>query len=236
VTLLVRGASGDEVSRGWEGKKAVCIASGPSLTDGMLRAVKEARERDECRVIVVNDMYLVAPWADVLYFADGKWWNWHKAGVAKSWSWAKFSAQQVRDAFTQFPGQKVTIWHPAMAKSPELFVLKNDGQESLSNKPNAIRTGSNSGYQALNISVLSGANPIVLLGYDMRFEGTRSHSHNGHETRMGEPAYNNYAKRFVSVQNPLKSLGVKVLNCSPGSKITAFPIVPLEEALRGPSV
>jgi hypothetical protein len=91
VTLIVQGADGrHQVSRAWEGKTVVCIAGGPSLTKEQLELVRAARERDAVRVIVINDAYLIAPWADVLYFADARWAKWHVQGVDKSWPWVKF--------------------------------------------------------------------------------------------------------------------------------------------------
>jgi hypothetical protein len=232
VTLLVRGATGDEVSRAWQGKTVVCIASGPSLTKDSLELVRLAREADTVRVIAVNDNYLVAPWADLVYFADHRWWKWHTEGIDKAWPWARFTAQEVREAFARFRGQKVTIKHDPVAKGPDIFTLKNDGGEGISSKPDAVRTGSNSGYQAMNIAILSGGNPVLLVGYDMRFHGSRGHSHNGHPLKMPEEAYRNYAKNFVSVQIPLAALGVRVVNCTPGSAITSFPHGDLEQELK----
>ena len=55
------------------GRPCVVVASGPSLT---------AEDVDYCReraaVIVVNDNYKLAPWADVLYAADPEWWDLHQ--------------------------------------------------------------------------------------------------------------------------------------------------------------
>ncbi len=218
----MRVASGCEVTRSWQGKKVVCIASGPSLSKDQLEQVRLAREADAVRVIVVNDNYLVAPWADVLYFADHRWWEWHRSGIAKSWGWVSFTAEQVKKALASFAGQKVTIKHPTMANGPDIFSLDNDGSDGLSEKPTGIRTGSNSGYQALNIAVLAGGNPILLLGYDMSFPGGRSHAHNGHPVKMGQDVYLGFAKNFVSMKSTLDKLGVRVVNCTAGSSITAF--------------
>lgn len=220
------------VERAWVGKVVICIASGPSLSEEQLERVKRAREADAVRVIVVNDVYLVAPWADVLYFADHRWWQWHKDGVAKSWPWARFTRDEVRKAFAEFKGQKVTIKHQPMATDLEVLALLNDGPEGLSEKPEGIRTGSNSGYQALNIAVLSGGNPIILLGYDMRFQGSRTHSHCGHQVKMHESAYKSYARKFLTIERPLGKLGVKVLNCTPGSALESFTKADLDACLE----
>lgn len=223
-----------EVTRAWEGKAAVLIASGPSTTRAHLEHVAAARKADLCRVIVTNDMYLVAPWADVLYFADFKWWQWHTEGVAKSWPWASFSAPEVAAAFRSFAGQKVTIKHNPMASGDDILALANGGHEGLSETPTAIRTGGNSGFQALNIAALSGANPLILLGYDLRFDGRRTHSHNGHQQpyQQRESTYTGYAQKFATVEAPLKKLGIRVINCSNGSALgKRFEIGEIEKCL-----
>lgn len=229
--MLVRRIAGQagEVTKAWEGETVICIASGPSLTKENLEMTRGRK------VIAVNDNYLVAPWAQVCYFADAKWWKWHKEGIAKSWPWVSFTAAQVKEAFAGFAGQKVSIEHKPQPSDEDVLVLKNDGPDGLSENPQAIRTGSNSGYQALNIAVLAGAKRIVLLGYDMYYEGAKSHAHNGHPDKMSESAYRGYATLFKTLQVPLKKLGVEVLNCSEKSRIDCFTKVSLEKALCGPT-
>lgn len=201
----------------------VCIACGPSLTLEQLEMIRAARERDAIRVIVVNDNYLVAPWADLCYFADRKWWLWHTQGIAKRWPWVSFSAEQVRAAWAAFRGQKVTINHATIASEPGLFILQQGGVDGLSSDPKAIRTGQNSGFQVLQIAALSGGRPIPLVAYDMRFHGGRSHAHDGHPDKVAEGAYREYARAFRTVETPLQQAGIKVVNCTPGSMIRAFP-------------
>ncbi|MDZ4253989.1 MAG: hypothetical protein U1A72_15575 [Sulfuritalea sp.] len=188
-------------------------------------------------MIAVNDAYLVAPWADICYFADARWWKWHTDGIAKKWPWVSFTAEEVKKAFAEFRGQKVTIFNTGMlVADPTVFMLHNHGSDELSEKPNGVHTGSNGGYQAINIAVLAGGNPILLVAYDMRFQQGKSHSHNGHPLKHSESAYLGYANRFGSMLPQLKRLKVEVLNCTPGSAIKAFQFVPLEEALcRAPS-
>lgn len=176
---------------------------------------------------------MVAPHADICYFADARWWKWHSEGIVKKWPWIEFTAEQQLAAWRAFPGAKVTIENTGMMVSdPEVFMLHNGGRDGLSERANALHTGSNGGYQALNLAVLTGAKRIALLGYDMRFPGGRSHSHNGHPIKIPEAAYNQYAKNFSSMLPQLKGLGVEVINCTPGSAIGAFRKASLESILR----
>lgn len=112
-----------------------------------------------------------------------------------------------------------------------LFVLHNFGSEALSDSPNGINTGSNGGYQSLNIAYLSGAKKIILLGYDMRFPNGKSHWHSGHPVKVPEGHYSGYARKFKTTLAQLQKAGVEVINCSMGSAIDAFPIRPLQESI-----
>lgn len=153
----------------------------------------------------------------MVYFADLRWWNWHNA----------------RAEFKAFSGHKVTIENTGMlVKDENVHMLHNYENEKLSENPNGIHTGSNGGYQALNIAYLAGAKRILLLGYDMRYTGGKSHWHAGHPVKVPEQHYSGmYAKKFDTMLPQLKARGVEVINCSLGSTIRCFPFKSLEEAL-----
>lgn len=168
-------------------------------------------------MIAVNNSYALAPWAEISYFADFRWWEWHHA----------------RAEFKAFPGEKVTIENTGMLiRDERVHMLHNLGTEGLSEKPNGLHTGCNGGYQAINIATLAGAKKIILLGYDMHYPNGRSHWHAGHPTKVPEQHYTgNYARMFDTITAQLKRIGVLVVNASIGSRLKTFPIVPLETAL-----
>ena len=178
-------------------------------------------------------MYLVAPWADAVYFADSKWWQWHQDGIAKRWPWVAFTAPEVRARFAEFCGQKITIENTGMMISdPDVHMFRNGGREGLSEITNTLCTGSNSGYQALNLAVLAGAAKILLVGYDMSFPDGKSHSHNGHPVKVAETHYARfYADAFKSTLHALTAAGVSVINCNPNSKLKAYPFGDLDACL-----
>jgi len=199
------------VERVWEGETVVCVGGGPSVT-----AEAVALARDRARVIAINNSYLLAPWADVCYFADGRWWEWHKA----------------KPEFMAFAGQKVTIEGSGlMVADPEVYMLHNFGSSGISEKQNGLHTGSNSGYQAINLAVLAGAKRVLLLGYDMRFQDGRSHWHGDHPIKVPENNYRHYAALFGGMVPQLKRLGVEVVNCTPESAIAAFRFGAMDKEL-----
>lgn len=58
--------------------EAVIIGSGPSLTVEDCELVRKWRSSGEGRIVIVtNTTFRMAPWADVLFAMDKKWWTAH---------------------------------------------------------------------------------------------------------------------------------------------------------------
>lgn len=232
MNLLERTPKGDRVVRAWAGL-IVCIASGPSITQQQLEQIRVARERGACRVICCNDMYLVAPFADVCYFADVKWHGWQiKPPQPKSWPWVKFTEDEVIKAWREFRGQKVTITPSPLVKAESVFLLQSFGDGGLSTDPAGVFVGYNSGYQQLNVASLAGGNPIALVGYDMRYQHGRTHCHNGHLLTEPEKSYSSEMVNAYKRMAPLaKERGLRIINCTPASALECFEKVELESVL-----
>lgn len=226
MLLATRGAL-DVVTRAWEGRTVVCIATGPSLTQAQIETVRAAREADVVRVIAISDAYLVAPFADLLFFADQKWHDWHVAGLARDWGWCRFSAEQARQAFAGFAGQKCSV----LNRKPGCFVLRSAGLAEMSLEPTTISTGHNGGFMALNIAALSGGRPILLVGYDGRRGPRGEHHAFGMHPDKKEPPYELMREVFRKAADKLAQLGIEVVNCTPGSAWTCFPGGTLEERI-----
>jgi len=110
-------------------------------------------------------------------------------------------------------------------------MLRNGGREGLSAKPEEIITGGNSGHMALNIAVLAGGGPIGLLGYDAK-EGVNRKKHwFGDHPDKTAPTYKDMVLTMRTTTPRLTELGVRVVNCSPGSAIDCFPRSTIEEFL-----
>lgn len=199
------------IERLWSGATAVCIGSGPSLTPADVDYV-----RGKARVIVVNTTYQLAPWADVLYAADAPWWD-HYAGAP------------------DFGGLKVSIEQTIAGergRRPQerwgVTVLKNTGVHGLEQDPSGLRTGRNSGYQAIGLAYHLGASRIVLLGYDMR----GAHWHPAHPASVRKGMHHHlWRQAFATLAEPLRAAGVTVVNASRETALDAFPRMPLQDAL-----
>ena len=102
-----------------------------------------------------------------------------------------------------------------------------------------IHQGQNSGFQALNIAYLRGADPIILLGFDMkRGPKGESHHHGDHPAGLNnppglnDPNWGAWRDWFDGAAAQLAAAVRTVINCTPGSALDCFPKMDLEDALR----
>jgi len=195
-----------EVPKLWPGCTITLLGGGPSLTEADVRYVGERPHLT--RTIAIKEAYLLAPWADVLYACDASWWKFY-------------------DGAPTFAGLKYTLEAPY----PGVVQLQNTGSEGLELDPIGLRTGYNSGYQAINLAVHLGATRIVLLGFDC-WSGPDGRSNWFTTTRphMDSP-YPVFLQAFAGLVDPLKAAGIELINCSRQTLLRAFPRRPLEEVL-----
>lgn len=194
------------VPRCWPGQTIAIFGGGPSLTQA---------DCDRCHAaglvaIAIKDAIRLAPWAQVLYSCDGDMTRW----------WQKFGP-----TLTAYPGLRYTLDPKA---APFATVLQNTGELGLEREPTGLRTGRNSGYQAINLAVHLGAARVLLLGFDMKA------SRKGLDHWFGNRAvvpYDTFQQCWPHIVAPLAAAGVTVLNCTPDSALRVFPHRPLVEAL-----
>lgn len=192
-----------------------CLASGPSQCQEDIDAV-----RGHGTVVAINNQLLAAPWADILFSCDSSWWE-HYSDPAKEPEFAL--------ALRTFQGEKLSSDAKAK-KCGAMFIPREDGI-GLGRK--AIRTGSNSGYQVINLAWMRGARTIVLLGYDMGWtpEGKR-HNHKDHPAPLGNFGLPDMcARAFPPLANDLKAEGVRIINCSRRTALRCFERMSLSQAL-----
>lgn len=196
-----------------DGETCICIATGPSLTADDCAAARESGHR----LIGINDAYrLVRP--DILYACDARWWRVHIRRVKKLMP-------------------DTTIVSKYRGKADDfcfdmgIVPVPSSGSKGLGREK--IHHGANSGYQAINLAFLLGYKRILLIGYDMRGTGDRSHFFGSHPTALGltNGTYTAYARNFVQLAEDLSSEGVEVLNCTPGSALDCFPAARLSDSL-----
>ena len=197
----------------WKGGTAAIFAGGPSITKAQCERCRDAG----LYTIAINDAYRLAPWADILYFCDPRWWEWHKNN-------AEFKA---------FVGMKVTL-RPTIAKlDRSVRWLKEAGLRGLETQSNGLKTGNNSGYQAIGLAVHLGVSKIILLGYDMKQAANgKWHWFGNHpNTNPTLSLADTWKVNYTYMVKPLAERGVKVLNATPGSALESFQKVSLDDVV-----
>ena len=190
----------------WTGRTVVILGGGQSLTAEVVRQVAIARQRNRCRVIAVNDAIYLAWWADWLHAADCKWLYWHS------------------DAVCKFPGIKTTICENV----PNDWVtgkLRVTGIEGFDETLGCIRSGKNSGYQAIHCAAQAGAKQIALVGFDMHGK----HWFGGHRDGIRSDIASICLPYFETLK--LDELGIDVVNCSQNSLLNCFRKATLESVI-----
>ena len=190
--------------------RAVIIATGPSLTpDDVIDSFTLNR-----RTYVVNDAYLLAPWADVLYACDEQWWSHHEPHTRGFCRWTTTDAAAQKYGLNHIPGRGVET-------SGVHFDTSGHG----------IIYGSNSGFQALNLAYAQGVRDVVLLGFDMGHDpGQPKHFFGSHPSHMDNPTpFGHCIKQFERAAPIIAAAGMKVVNATRRTRLTCFPRVALSE-------
>jgi hypothetical protein len=182
----------------WQGQTVAILASGPSMTQQMADAV-----RGVCRVIAINDQAIdYAPWADVIYGSDQRWW-------AERWDMVK-----------DLPGRRIGL---ANSYFPQEVECLRRSTERYDERPDYLAGGGSSGYAALGLAVKLGATRVELYGYDMRKVGGKFRRKEYPANLNSKSRFAHWLPTFVALAPLLHRRGVSVINCTPGSALCCFP-------------
>lgn len=166
----------------------------------------------------MNNAHQLAPWADVLYFADFQWWGWNKD----------------RADYQAFAGQKVSI-QPSNdhIDEPGVHFLHNGhmhglGRDvALSEEADVLVPGGTGGYQSMGLAYLAGAAEIILMGFDM----TPGNWHRQHKAKAPDSNYSVFIDHMNKIAPALAARGVRVLNATRRTALTCFERVERESVL-----
>lgn len=192
------------VPRMWPGETVAVLATGPSMSQVVADKVRGLR------CVAVNDAFRLAPWADMLYAADRRWWEANPDAL--DFNGIRLCAQ---------PGVRGVEY------------MQHGGTQGFDPDPSRIRTGGNSGYQAVHVAIHAGAARVLLLGFDMHgthfFGPHTKRTPDGIALRNTSPdSFARWAARFAT----LTGHGAEIINCTPGSAITAFPFSSIDEEVN----
>lgn len=192
----------------WAGKRCFVIAGGPSLK-GFDFSILENE-----LTIGVNRVYEKFD-CNILFAMDGRFYKWILEG--------KYGTE-AKNRFLSFQGCKFWL-DVSNLNLNNVFYAKAIGRTGMSFKlEDGLYHGNNSGFGALNLAVALGANPIYLLGFDMKFSKDGSgHYHDGHPAAFKESMMKSFPKAFEMTVNMLNEKNIKVINCNPDSALKCYP-------------
>jgi len=188
----------------------IVAAPGPSL----------ASLADKCHgfpVVAVQDAWRLVPWADVMYGCDAKWWL-HHQGVPEfqGEKWSSHTNVELNDKREVFEKYGINIVY-----GTELPGFSRD--------PQKIHYGSNSGFQAINLAILMGAETIALVGFDWRQVSGKTHFFGEHPEGFYKPDFSVFTPEMDQAAKLLQ--GVDIYNCTPGSALRSFAFRSLDDCI-----
>ncbi len=202
----------------WKGATCCILGGGPSLAQVNFSLVTQ------CRVIAVNDAYKLAQW-DMCYFKDC---NWYIQAAFKDHPEMGPNKEHLK----RFGGLKITSCN-TLIDEPSIKVLKRGRRNHLDLDREFITYCSNAGAEALALAIMLGAKTILLAGFDMKPINGKHNWHDNHERIMNEEIYKfQFLDPFKTLAIGAKAHGVEIINCTIGSALGIFPIVPMEEILN----
>lgn len=201
----------------WGNKPVAIVGGGSSLKDFDFQ-----RLRLQYTVLAVNASMLDLPWADAGFSLDRR--------AMRDW-WPKLRQLTIPQYYA-VPDLKLKNFNGS-ATTYMTFVRRIFSSE-FSQVPRYICSGGTSGYGALQLAYLKGAKDITLFGFDYGAINEEWHHNEGHYKfyeAQDDKKWEQWAKNFDRAAIVLEEQGVKVMNASPKSRITAFPKISIEEAL-----
>ena len=212
-------------------RTACILATGPSLTPEVREAARRGQEQGAWALFGMNHVWRDFPTLDVflacnIEYYETQWERGLKQHRAEKWTWDLKTG--IKYGLHYIPGK----WADGFSKDPC-----------------CIHYGHSSGFQLPQLAYHAGFRRLLLCGYDMRYAA----DYDGRAMRVGssprhyfgeyeDAALNHWpSKRVVNgVHEELVSQfekvaklnpDIEIINCSPGSAMTCFPMATLTELL-----
>lgn len=197
------------VPKDWPGERCFIICGGESI-----REQRHVIPKLKGRIIAIKEGVLLRPNADVLFLGGEK------------------TPDIALPLIPRFTGTHMVVRGRGDQELPETVkrVTRSKDHEHLCDLPTHV-CGYDTGTSAINLAYHFGATEIVMLGYDMRggrwFTGEWPHP-------MPVIPEEHFRRHMVPLQRlaeDCKRKGIRVVNCSPITRVKAFERQPLEKFL-----
>lgn len=188
----------------WPGSQCFVICSGASVAKQLAQIA-----RLRARIIAVKHGILARPDADVLFLSG------------------EGTPTIARELMPMFRGQYIVVRGKSQALPTEVKRLSRaKDHTTLCNLPDHV-SGRDAGTSAINLAYHFGATEIVLLGYDM----TGGHYCDHPLPFPPKDHFDRHMEFLPQLASDAKAKGIRIVNCSPISRVTAFERQPLEAFL-----
>jgi hypothetical protein len=198
----------------WGDRPVAIVGAGPSL-----HQFEFSRLRGPWRVIAVNQKVWDLPWADACISIDIPWIRDQAARVVATMTMPVYVAGPEYHQCPHVPGMNY---------------LKRSRTFGFSDAADTVEMGGTSGYAALNFAYLKRAKFVVLFGFDYsaaRGDHDKPEQYPWHPVGHNARYWPRWATNFAEALPQIERAGMKVLNASPESTISAFGRCTIEQGL-----
>lgn len=201
----------------WNNQRCFIIGGGPSL-----KGFDFSRLRGE-RVIAINKAFLDVPFADIMFAMDRPLLDLITSGKL---------GENYRQAFEFFWGAKLWLDLSGYSYPAGIYHLPAAGEIGWTKSTSqGLFHGQNSGYGALNLAMVLGADPIYLLGYDCsKGPAGEKNYHSGYLGGGNPDAVNIFLKAFNAGKTMLEGRP-RIVNLNPQSALRCFEFGDVDKVL-----
>ena len=197
----------------WKGKPCFIVGGGPSLREFPFHRLKGHR------TIGVNLAFTKFD-PTISFSMDSRFLKWMETEAYGKETTRKF--ERLESYRVQLMTYQANF--PPIVYIVPVFHNYTDGHWAFPRTmEEGIGHGNNSGYAALNLAVCLGANPIFLLGFDMKHDGPKTHWHTGHPLPQTKEHLATFPKYFEHAARKATDMKIKIINLNWESGITCFP-------------
>lgn len=196
----------------WRGKRCFIVGGGPSL-----KGFDFERLRGE-RVIAINKAFYDVPFADIMFAMDRPLLDQLMEGKL---------GENYKQAFAEFAGVKVWLDLSNYSYPADVCSIPSAGEVGWTKScREGLYHGQNSGYGALNLAMVLGADPIYLLGYDCaKGPAGEKNYHSGYPTPGNPAALDKFIEAFKAGAKMLMPGRHHIYNLNPDSALRCFPVM-----------
>lgn len=185
----------------WRDQAVVIVASGPSAASAPIEKI-----RHNARIVAVNNSWKLAPFAEVVFAADHRWWIAYEGLM--EYSGIKIMTERFRQPPPEWNIRQLSFKYvDSIVWSP----------------PGEVGWGGGSGFQAFNWVVQTEPRLIALVGFDMTL-AHGVHWHGSHNALLGlvDPSagkVSRWRRAMINAVTQVMAAGIDVVNCSPYSEL-----------------